>query len=149
LDRRILEVLQQEFPLSARPFEVLAERVGIEPDLLWHRVEALLDRGVIRRLGASFDSGRLGFRSTLAAVRVRPELVDRAAQAMGRHAEVTHCYLRDHEFNVWFTIIAVDEERIETLLQEIRTELSLDASDILNLPRKRTFKLDARFETRP
>ena len=149
LDRRILDALQQDFPLEARPFEVLAARLGIETELLWRRVEVLLDRGVIRRLGASFDSRKLGFRSTLAAVRVGPALVDRAAQTIGRYPEVTHSYLRDHEFNLWFTVIAADEQRIETILREIRTELSLDASDVLNLPRKRTFKLDARFKVRP
>jgi DNA-binding Lrp family transcriptional regulator len=145
LDRRILEALQQDFPLVARPYEVLAARLGIEAELLWRRVEALLDRGVIRRLGASVDSRKLGFCSTLAAVRVSRALVDRAAQTIGRYPEVTHSYLRDHEFNLWFTILAAEEQRIATILREIRTELSLDASDLLSLPRKRTFKLDARF----
>ena len=162
LDRRILEALQQDFPLQARPFEVLAQRLGCEADLLWRRVETMLKAGVIRRLGASFDSRKLGFSSTLAAVRVGSELVDRAAQVIGRYPEVTHSYLRDHEFasqppqdaagvpfNLWFTIIAGDQQRIETILREIRTELSLDAADVLNLPRKRTFKLDARFTAQP
>jgi DNA-binding Lrp family transcriptional regulator len=149
LDRRILEALQQDFPLCVRPYEVLAQRLGIDTELLWRRVEALLNGGVIRRLGASFDSHKLGFRSTLAAVRVGPELVDRAAQTIGRYPEVTHSYLRDHEFNIWFTIITSDERRIETILHEIRTELSLDPSDVLNLPMKRVFKLDARFKVQP
>ena len=112
-------------------------------------MEALLDRGVIRRLGASFDSRKLGFRSTLAAVRVGPEQVDRAAEIIGRYPEVTHSYLRDHEFNIWFAIIATNEQGIETILQEIRTALSLDTSDVLNLPTKQVFKLDARFKAPP
>jgi DNA-binding Lrp family transcriptional regulator len=149
LDRRILEALQHEFPLHERPFEVLAQRLGIDAERLWQRVEALFARGVIRRLGASFDSRKLGFCSTLAAVRVGPELVDRAAQIIGCHPEVTHSYLRDHAFNVWFTIIAPDEARIAAILHEIRTELSLDAADVLNLPMKRLFKLDARFQAQP
>jgi DNA-binding Lrp family transcriptional regulator len=149
LDRRILEALQQDFPLCSRPYEVLAQRLGIEAELLWRRVEALLDRGVIRRLGASFDSRKLGFRSTLAAVRVGPEQVDRAAEIIGRYPEVTHSYLRDHEFNIWFAIIATNEQGIETILQEIRAALSLDTSDVLNLPMKHAFKLDARFKAQP
>jgi DNA-binding Lrp family transcriptional regulator len=148
-DRRILEALQYDFPQDARPYEVLAQRLGIDAELLWHRVEALLDRGVIRRLGASFDSRKLGFRSTLAAVRVGPEQVDRAAEIIGRYPEVTHSYLRDHEFNIWFTIIATNEQGIETILQEIRAALSLDTSDVLNLPMKQAFKLDARFKAQP
>jgi len=149
LDRRILDVLQQGFPLSTRPFDVLAERLGIDAELLWRRVDAMLERGVIRRIGASFDSRKLGFCSTLAAVRIGSELTDRAAEVIGRYSEVTHSYLRDHEFNIWFTIIAPDDQRIEVILREIREELSLDASDMLNLPMKRMFKLDARFKAQP
>ena len=149
LDRRILDALQHDFPLSERPFDILAQRLGVDPDLLWRRVEAMRKSGVIRRLGASLDSRKLGFRSTLAAVRVPSELVERAAEAIGRHPEVTHSYLRDHEFNIWFTIIAPDEERIDTILREIREELSLEPSDVLDLPVKRLFKLDARFHAQP
>ena len=149
LDRRILDALQYDFPLSERPFDVLADRLGLDADLLWQRVERLTEQGVIRRLGASIDSRKLGFSSTLAAVRVRPESVERAAEVIGRHREVTHSYLRDHEFNIWFTIIAADSSRIEAILNEIRVELSLDPSDVLNLPMKRMFKLDARFSPRP
>jgi len=149
LDRRILDALQYDFPLCERPFDVLAERLGLDAGLLWRRVESLLEQGVIRRLGASLDSRKLGFCSTLAAVRVAPNLVDRAAETIARYPEVTHSYLRDHEFNIWFTIIAAHTERIEMILREIRTELSLETSDVLNLPMKRLFKLDARFNARP
>jgi len=148
-DRRILDALQEDLPLSERPFEVLAERLGLDADLLWQRVEHLFEQGTVRRLGASFDSRKLGFCSTLAAVRVAPELVDRAAEIIGRYPEVTHSYLRDHDFNIWFTLIAAHEERIEEVLRNIRSGLSLQPSDVLNLPMKRLFKLDARFPVRP
>jgi DNA-binding Lrp family transcriptional regulator len=149
LDRRILDALQYDFPLSERPFEVLAERLGLDADLLWQRVERMIEQGVIRRLGASIDSRKLGFCSTLAAVRVQSDLVDRAAEVIGRYREVTHSYLRDHEFNLWFTVIATDSRRVEAILDGIRGELSLEPSDVLNLPMKRMFKLDARFIARP
>jgi DNA-binding Lrp family transcriptional regulator len=100
---------------------------------------------MIRRLGASLDSRKLGFSSTLAAVSVDADAVDRAAEVIGGYHEVTHSYLRDHDFNIWFTIIAPDARRIEVILEEIRTGLSLSASQVLNLPMTRVFKLDARF----
>jgi DNA-binding Lrp family transcriptional regulator len=149
LDRTILNALQYDFPLTERPYDVLAARLGLDADLLWQRVQRLREEGVIRRLGACFDSRKLGYSSTLAAVRVGPELVDRAAEIIGRYAEVTHSYLRDHEFNIWFTLIAADSRRIETILGEIREALALGADDVLNLPMKRMFKLDARFSPRP
>ncbi len=145
IDSRILRELQHNFPLSERPYEVVAERLQISTEQLWAHVQRMLDDGVIRRMGASFDSNKLGFRSTLAAVSVEPEFVDRAAEVIGRFPEVTHNYLRDDVFNIWFTLIAVDEKRIEEVLEEIRTTLSLEKSAVLNLPVKELFKLDARF----
>ena len=145
LDQKIVRLLQYEFPLEERPFDILAGRLGMEAEAFRQRVQSLLDRRVIRRLGASFDSRKLGFSSTLAAVSVDADAVDRAAEVIGRYHEVTHSYLRDHQFNIWFTIIAPDAERISAILDEIRADLSLSESRILNLPMTRVFKLDARF----
>jgi DNA-binding Lrp family transcriptional regulator len=146
IDRRILRELQHDFPLSERPYEVIAERLHLPAGQLWTAVQRMLDEGIIRRMGASFDSKKLGFSSTLAAVSVEPELVDRAAEVIGQFPEVTHNYLRNDAFNIWFTLIAADQERIESVLEQIRTTLSLEKTAVLNLPVKRLFKLDARFE---
>ena len=48
LDHRILDALQYDFPLSERPFALRAERLGLDAELLWRRVEALREQGVIR-----------------------------------------------------------------------------------------------------
>ena len=144
-DSQILHELQYNFPLSERPYEVIADRLKIPKEELWNRIQMMLDKGVIRRIGASFDSNKLGFCSTLAAVSVAPEMVDHAAEIIGRFYEVTHSYLRDDVYNIWFTLIAVDNNRIENILDQIRISLSLERSKILNLPMKRLFKLDARF----
>ena len=145
MDSRILRELQDNFPLREEPYKIIAERLQISEEQLWLRIRRLLDDGVIRRIGASFDSNKFGFRSTLAAVRVEPESVERAAQIIGAFPEVTHSYLRKDEFNIWFTIIAADYQAIERILEHIRTSLSLDKSAVLILPMKRLFKLDARF----
>lgn len=146
LNRRILQALQDDFPLEANPYEIVADRLHVSEGELWERVRHMLDEGVIRRMGASIDSRKIGFSSTLAAVSVEPERVGRAAEIIGAFHEVTHSYLRDDPFNIWFTIIAIDENRIEEILDQIRDSLSLEKSKVLNLPVKRLFKLDARFE---
>jgi DNA-binding Lrp family transcriptional regulator len=145
IDSQILRELQDNFPLCEKPYQVIADRLQISREELWDRTQRMLDEGLIRRMGASFDSNKFGFRSTLAAASVDPELVDRAAETIGQFSEVTHSYLRSDVFNIWFTIIAVDDKRIEDILEQIRTSLSLERSKILNLPVKRLFKLDARF----
>ena len=146
LDHQILKTLQDDFPLSEKPYEILADRLQISCDDLWSRVEKLLSDGVIRRIGVSLDSRKLGFSSTLAAVSVPAEMVDSAAETIAEFPEVTHSYLRSGRFNIWFTIIAVDAEAIENILEQIRSSLSLEKSNVLNLPMKRLFKLDARFK---
>ena len=147
LDCRILDELQNDFPLSARPYEIIARKLQIPCEQLWNRVQRLIAEGVIRRIGASLDSHKLGFCSTLATVRVEPDLVEQAAKIIGQFPEVTHSYLRKDDFNIWFTIIATDEKRVEEIIDQIRTGLSLNSSDILNLPVKQLFKLDARFKS--
>jgi len=145
LDFQILQELQEGLDLKRRPFDGLVQKLGISCARLLQRIDGLLAEGIIRRLGAGFDSKKLGFCSTLAAVSVRPELAEKAASIIGQFTEVTHCYLRDDDFNIWFTIIAADNRRLEEILEQIGLQLSLDSSKILNLPAKRQFKLDTRF----
>ncbi len=149
LDCRILEAVQNDFPLRPRPYEIMAQRLQIPCDQLWDRLQRMMAGGVIRRIGASLDSHKLGFSSTLAAVSVEPDLVGRAAKIIGQFREVTHSYLRSDRFNIWFTIIASDSERIKNILEQIRSSLSLESSQVLNLPVKRLFKLNARFNVLP
>jgi len=147
MDSRILDVLQNDFPLRAKPYEILAQRLEISCDELWERIQKLTADGVIRRIGASLDSRKLGFESTLAAVSVAAGRVEQAAKVISQFPEVTHSYLRDDDFNIWFTIIAPEKRRIESILEQIRSVLSLESSKVLNLPVRRLFKLDARFKS--
>ena len=149
LDCRILQALQDEFPLSSKPYDVLAKKLHIPLNQLWERTQRLIGQGLIRRLGASLDSRKFGFTSTLAAVSVQPELIEQAAKVIEQFPEVTHSYLRKDHFNIWFTIIAPDNKKIEGILEQIRSTLSLGKAQILNLPMKRLFKLDTRFNISP
>lgn len=146
LDRKIIGALQDDFPLREKPYEVIAEKVGADVDEVFARVNALLDMGIIRRMGASLDSRKLGYSSTLAAVRVSKDAVGEASDFISKYPEVTHSYLRINEFNIWFTLIAVDDSRIVSILEEICEKLSIGFEDVLNLPVLRLFKLDARFK---
>ena len=146
LNKKIISELQQGFPLEVNPYDIIAGKLGISVDELWERVQQLVGEGVIRRIGVSLDSRKLGYASTLAAVRVAPENVDRGAEVVGRYPEVTHSYERKGEFNIWFTLIAVDNVRMEVVLEEIRAVLGLNFADVLSLPVLNLFKLDARFK---
>jgi DNA-binding Lrp family transcriptional regulator len=146
LDRKILNELQDSFPLETNPYEKMARTLGISMEELWARVRALVDSGVIRRIGFSIDSRKMGYSSTLAAIRVPPERVDMASELINDYPEITHSYLREDEFNNWFTVIAENPDRINVILKEIQEKLNLDDDDLMNLPVEKQFKLDARFK---
>ncbi len=125
LDYRILELLQNEFPLSERPYEAISEKLKIPCDRLMVRIESLISDGIIRRLGASLNSHKLDYCSTLAAISVNDRVVERASEIIDGFTEITHSYLRNDRFNIWFTIIASNNERIEHIIEEIQLALSL------------------------
>lgn len=146
LDRKIVTELQMDFPVSPNPYDTIAVRLGIETDVLLQRVQALLESGTIRRIGISVDSRKMGFASTLAAVRVADDRVDSTSEIINSYPEITHSYLRENEFNIWFTVIAESVQRIEEVLEELRAKLNIGADDVLDLPVTQLFKLDARFK---
>jgi len=146
IDYQILDALQNGFPLEPHPYEVIAERLELSVGELWQRVQGLKEGGIIRRLGASLDSRKLGYTSTLVGVSVPPDSFDRASEVICAFAEVTHCYQRNNDFNIWFTLIARDEDRVEEILAQIKAQLSLGDEQVLNVPVLRLFKLDARFD---
>lgn len=146
LDKRILQELQHNFPIEQHPYDKIAKKIGIDIDALFTRITEMHDLGLIRRIGASLDSRKLGYASTLVAARVKPDLTEKAADIISSYHEVTHSYLRTNSYNIWFTLIATDTARIAEILEKIRTDLSLKPEEILNLPVERLFKLDARFK---
>jgi DNA-binding Lrp family transcriptional regulator len=144
LDREIINEIQSDFPISSRPFLELADRLGATEDDILSRIRLLKERGIIRRIGGNFQSGKLNFTSTLCAARVPEEKLDSFVENVNRYSGVTHNYLRDHEYNVWFTFIAPDMKSIDLALKEISEATGV--ADILNLPAVRMFKIKVDFE---
>lgn len=143
-DKRILNIIQTDFPLSVRPFKEIGERLGLGEDEVLSRIRALKASGVIRRIGGSFDSRRLGFFSTLCAAKVPEERLERFNEVINSYPGVTHNYQRDHDYNVWFTFIGESPERVEEALSEISRRSQV--IDIVSLPARRKFKIRVKFE---
>jgi len=142
-DRKILNRLQREFPLAIEPFRVLAAWTGTDEDDFLERVRSLKEQGIIRRIGAVFDAAGAGFASTLCAARVPVERLEEFTGVVNAYQGVTHNYLRDHEYNVWFTFIGPSREAIEESLADISKQTGI--TDIVSMPVKRRFKVDTRF----
>ncbi len=144
LDKRLLNIIQTDFPITARPYAKLGAQMGISEDEALARVRALAESGVIRRIGASFDSQKLGHRSTLVAAKVPPERLREVADIVSSFPQVTHNYGREHEYNLWFTIIARDTAEMERVLDEIKARTGIP--DMHMLPAERMFKIRVNFE---
>ncbi len=144
LDKKILNMIQHEFPLDPKPFEILGTKAGIDEDHILERIRNLKESGIVRRIGAVLDTGVLGFASTLCAAKVPVDMLDKFVSIVNSYEGVTHNYLRDNEYNVWFTLIAPTGEGIEKLLSDISKET--DITDIITMSVKRRFKVDARFK---
>jgi siroheme decarboxylase len=103
-DKKLLNLMQGSFDLTARPFAHVAQLAGVPEDEVLTRVKRLLDGRIIREITPIFDTRALGYSSMLVAAKVDPEYPHRAAQFINTHPGVTHNYLRDHDFNLWFTL---------------------------------------------
>ncbi len=103
-DKQLLNLMQGQFALVERPFAHVAELAGLAEDEVMTRVQHLLDKRIIREITPIFDTRALGYSSMLVAAKVDAEYPHRAAQIINTHPGVTHNYLRNHDFNLWFTI---------------------------------------------
>ena len=142
-DRKILNMLQRAFPLAIEPFRVLADLAGTDEDDFLGRVRSLKEQGIIRRIGAVFDGAGVGFASTLCAAKVPIGRLEQFTEVVNSYRGVTHNYLRDHAYNVWFTFIGPTREAIEESLSHISKQTGI--TDIASMPVKRRFKVDTRF----
>ncbi len=144
LDRRLLALVQEEFPLTGRPFLALGEILGVGEEEVIRRAERLRDLSIIRRVGPILDMRKLGCSGVLVALPVSDERMEEVAEVVNGYQEISHNYLRPNEtdYNMWFTISA-SQDRIDEILSEIKEKTGLDQ---LVLPTKRIFKIGVRFE---
>jgi len=144
IDRKILNRIQSDFPITPRPYHAVAQGLGLTEAEVLNRVGRLKKKGIIRRIGGNFFPEKLGYVSTLCAARVPEEKIARFAEVVNRYPGVTHNYQRENDYNIWFTFIAPSMRQIESHLAEISRETGV--SEILNLPATDVFKIRAQFD---
>lgn len=142
LDKQILDIIQTNFPIVSHPYKVLGEKLGVSEEEVFRRIQALKKNKIIRRLGANFQSSKLGFVSTLCAAKVPSEKMDSFIARVNSELGVTHNYIREHSYNVWFTLIAKSKEKSQEILYNIERETGIS---ILNLPATKLFKIRVDF----
>ena len=144
IDREIINAIQSDYPITFRPYLELGKRFEMTESEVLERVKRLKESGIIRRIGANFNSKKLNFTSTLCAAKVPKEKLAGFVEKVNSYPGVTHNYLRDHEYNVWFTFIAPSMATVERALKEISETTGVP--EIRNLPAVKTYKIKVDFE---
>jgi DNA-binding Lrp family transcriptional regulator len=141
LDKRLLNLMQGSFALEPRPYLRVAELAEVDEGEVLARVQRLIDDRIIRQVTPIFDTRVLGYSSMLVAAKVDAENPHRAAAIVNSHPGVSHNYLRNHDFNMWFTIATEPESKLGLqgtldVLQELT-----GAESVRQLPTIKLFKI--------
>ncbi len=143
IERKLLNLIQGTFPIHPEPYRILGESIGVSEEEVLAKVQHLYALGVIRRLGGVFDSRRLGYFSTLCTAKVAEDKISLVAGLLTKIPGVTHNYLRNHAYNIWFTLIARSREQAENTLKGIREAAGIE---VFSLPAIKVFKIRVDFD---
>ena len=142
IDKKILNTIQEEFPIAQRPFEEIGKHLAIAEKDVLERVKRLKNDVYIRRIGPILERKKLKYASTLCGVSVNGDILPTFVDELNRHRGITHNYERDGELNIWFTISARMVDEIEDYLESLEKKYSLK---IYRFPEKKVFKIKTYF----
>ena len=142
-DKRLCNELQTGLPIHERPFAIIARILKTSEAKILKRTQALVKIGVIRRLGVSINWRAIGKASTLVAAHIKQEDLKKVVSAVNKFKGVSHNYLREHHYNLWFTLRADSQKDIDAILKKLSKRFGVAFN---TLPVERIFKLDARFD---
>ena len=146
VDLKLLDLLQDEFPLSSSPWETIGEKIGMSGEDVLSRVRDLHSRGVIRSISPILETGRIGLlASTLVAMQVPGPDIPRVVAIINEYPQVSHNYEREHEYNVWFTLSTRDQDECTRLIREIIARTGVPPERVLDLVTLERYKIDVRF----
>jgi DNA-binding Lrp family transcriptional regulator len=109
IDKKIIGLLQSDLPVEPRPYKIMADQIGITEDIFLERVQAMINKGIIRRFGATLYHQEAGFSANAMVAWIVPEeIIDKIAEKMSKFRDVTHCYQRraqkDWRYNLYTMI---------------------------------------------
>ncbi|MFH1454189.1 MAG: Lrp/AsnC family transcriptional regulator [Armatimonadota bacterium] len=139
MEKKLLNILQDDFPVTERPYKKISEKVNITEAKVIDIIKKFKKKGLIRRITPSFNSDKTGRKVVLAACAVSGSKIKKTAEIINKFPEVTHNFLRDGEYNIWFTVSASSKKRLKDILKQIeaKTKLKLQV-----FPGVKTYKMN-------
>ena len=138
LDRNLLDIMQNQFPIAVDPFQDIADKLGISFSDAVQRIESLKEKGIIRRIGAIIDASKVGYKSTLCACKMPEHIIGEFAETVESISYITHNYVRNHEFNIWFTITTPTVEERGIIIKELEEAFHIIISC---MPAEKVYKI--------
>jgi len=147
MENELLYEMQNAFPMTKRPFKEVAEKLGTTEEEVLSTVQKLKDEKIIRQTSAIFDTKRLGYKSSLVAFKVDEDRVEQAAETINAHPGVSHNYLRNHDYNIWFTMAVAPDSKLglEKTIDILKEQTG--AQDAIILPTLKMFKISVKMDT--
>jgi DNA-binding Lrp family transcriptional regulator len=144
IDRALLNIIQSAFPLVEQPYLDLGNQLEIPEADVIERIKRLKKTNVVRQISAIFDTRRLGYKTTLVAMRFPAETLDRSAKVINQHPGVSHNYARNGTFNLWFTLAVPPYESLEETIEDMATRTGAETYRIM--PTIKFFKIGVNFD---
>ncbi len=143
IDKRIINTLQDGFPICDAPYQQVATQLGLGEQDLIDRLKALLDNGTLTRFGPLYNAEQMGGALTLAAVKAPIERFDQIAEIINAFPEIAHNYARNHELNMWFVIATETPGQIQQTINAIEQQTGLT---VYNMPKKKEYFVNLKLE---
>ncbi len=142
-DKAVIQALQEDVPLTPRPFDLWGRQVGLEPEELIERAYDLQRRKIMRRFSAVLYHRKAGFRANSMGVwKVPEDRVEEVGQAFAQYQAVSHCYQRpvyeDWPYALFSMVHGRSEEECEAVLDAMGEETGL--TERLSLYSTREYK---------
>ncbi len=137
--RILLTEIQKNFPLVPEPYKELAQRCKISEEEVFEALTDLKNKGILRQISAIFNPQALGYQTTLVAASTPKKEIEQAARIINAYPGVSHNYLRDHYYNLWFTIAVPPGHMLKETIQKLLNRAGID--EFLILPVKKIFRI--------
>lgn len=141
LQKKLLNDFQRNFPLTPEPYAAIAKQLDVSEDAVLAALNELDEKQCISRIGAIIPPNQIGV-STLAAMSVPENELERIAAQINQYIEVNHNYEREHEVNLWFVLIAQHTAHLDEVITSIENETGYP---VLRFPLIKEFFIDLSF----
>jgi len=142
--KELINLIQADFPIESRPFLKIAKELDITEEQVINIIKDLKHNNYIKRLGGIFNSKKLGYYSTLCAIKVPIDRISEVAKFINSYSGVTHNYIRNNYYNMWFTVIAPSIEEAKEFINSIKLKTNIE--EIIELPAINLFKINVNFD---